>query len=86
MDPGVKGPAIVEGGVSRRWSPKEVSAEQGVMFPDVRAWTPAAKTASSLESLRLISDGYAKNKIYYIYVYKIKCILIPNAIKTLDDH
>lgn len=51
----MKGPVMEDGGVSRRCSPKLVSAEQGVMLPDVSAWTPAARTASSLESLRLIS-------------------------------
>jgi len=44
-----------EGGVSRRWSLKPVSPEQGVALPDVRAFTPAVKTTRSLESLRLVS-------------------------------
>lgn len=50
-------PAMEEAGVSRRcWSPKLVSAEPGVTLPDAKAWTPAAKTASSLERRRRISD------------------------------
>lgn len=36
------------------------------MLPDVRAWTPAANTASSLESLRLISDDCAERSKLYL--------------------
>lgn len=36
-------------------------------LPDVRAWTPAASTASSLESLRLISDDCAAKRKYVFF-------------------
>lgn len=40
-------------------------------LPDVRAWTPAAKTARSLESLRLISEDCSA-KIYIYQNFEIK--------------
>ena len=39
-------------------------------LPDVRAWTPAAKTASSLESLRLISDDCAAKGNMFFFFFK----------------
>lgn len=56
-------------------------------LPDVRAWTPAAKTASSLESLRLISDDCAaKGNMFFFFLNQtrmIHSVIVLNFIQNV---
>lgn len=54
-EPGVKAPPREDGGVSSRWSPNPVSAEHGVVLPELRG-AEADAAIWSVESLRRISE------------------------------